>query len=198
MKLFGTLTFAMALGFAALSAPQASAATICNGCDYEGTSQYLGLHDPTNAPDGDQSTYVHNNIGAGALSDLWVFDLNPDGTINLTATFNPVAAIANFSVTLYQVSAAGVCAAINTSCGTAPTLGAAIATNTPGTNNLSLQNINLAAGQYAFVITGTVSNVSGPESYSGNLNAFQAVPEPATLGLLGLGLLFVARRRRSA
>lgn len=199
MRLIGKIALGVALSLALLSAREASAATICSGCGYLGSASYLGSLNPNND---DNSSFTHNSIPAGALSDEWVFDLNPGGATSLNATFLPTNAISNFNVQLFQVLAS-VCTALSgspatnaTGCTLTTVSATNLITNTGSGNIFNVNPTNLGAGRYVFRVTGTVTNQPGAELYSGNVNAF--VPEPASIALMGMGLAAaaVAMRRR--
>jgi hypothetical protein len=190
------------LAMLAMSAA-ASAGVICNNCAYlqgqPGT--YIGVHNPLAS---DNSTFGNATTGFnGAFSNWWVFDINPAGAASVNAIFLPIANISNFDVTLWT-AAGSVCAPNGATTGglCSPLVTGAMVAD--GFTNPAYATVidftALTAGRYAFNITGTISGLAPtqPASYTGNLQV-QAVPEPATLAIAGLGLLGVAytRRRKS-
>lgn len=194
MRIIGPFVIGLAIAMSSLSSTEASAAVICNGCDYTaGPAEYLGVYNPLAE---DQATYVHNNI-TGAFSDAYVFDTTANGFGFLSATFNPLANVSGFTMSLYNVvTATTVCGAINNPCTSLTLSGGPIATNM-GAGFVFIQNQPLTAARYAFVLSGTASGV-GTESYAGNLTV-RATPTTvpdggstaALLGsvLVGFGLL---------
>src|SRR5688572_6286426 len=109
MKIKNLIAGVVATGALAVVSQAAQAAVICSGCDFVDGSAgtYLGSHDPTLT---DQSTFTNTAMAPGAFEDMWVFDLDPGGEATINAIFNPMAAIADFTVSLYA-DTGSVCAA---------------------------------------------------------------------------------------
>jgi hypothetical protein len=201
MKLISRIASAVALT-AGLFATSAGAAEICNNCSYNGNT-YLGAH---NANTFDTSGFRHNGITVGApvaFSDVWVFDLSPVGAVaQINANFIPISpsAFTNFNIDLRFVTSAPGCGAVGANCG-ATVLGGIISSSSNAGANSNLFPVALAAGRYAFVISGIANALGGPAAqYSGQLSTSK-IPEPGSLALVGVALLgaaFGLRGKRKA
>lgn len=190
MKQAKTLA-AVALAAGALFSGSAMAGTVCPGCGFNGAgsgSIYIGVHNPNL---GDQSAGVnHNQMGTGAFSDAFFFEINPAGQAAIDGSFTPRQNVSLLAAQLVSVSSAVCTPVINQgSVGAIPgscsgvTYGGALANASIANGNLmSIDFLGLAAGMYAILVQGTVTqNVAlANNGYSFNLTT-TVIPEPATL-----------------
>jgi hypothetical protein len=216
MKQLSRLAAAASLAVGAVIAMPASATQICSACEHIGAQTYLGAH---NAATADGSSFARTNMPNAnfTLDDIYYFDLAPVGAaFQVTANFTPFfpsLGINPFFFEVYEASFAvgnGLtnCSAVAPgsslagSCGGTASLGALVGTSTAaGSNNDQFAAV-LGAGTYALRIRGSViaGAPTGNRNYQGSLiTTALEIPEPASLGLVGLGLLAGAaamRRRR--
>jgi hypothetical protein len=190
----------------AMLATHASAAIICAGCAYvggfndsigTGTGTYLGAHNATTFDISPGFFGEFNTIAAAtSFNHTWLFDFAPAGSASVNANFlSPPDTISGFLVELFTVNSA-TCGATGSAC-TAVSLGASQATGVNVGNSSNIGFTALAAGSYAFVVSGTALNRDA--QYSGQLaTAPQRIPEPATLALVGMALLGAAAARRKS
>jgi hypothetical protein len=199
MRTKNWLAGAVAAGELAFGAQAAHAALICSGCAYgDDAGRYLGTYNPD---DFDFGTFHHSDVGQDvgpntAFEDYWVFDLNPAGSGSMSADFTMLTGISGFIGELYtdggSTCAAGDCSNI--------VLGALVDSDASanGDRRWEIIAMSLSAGRYIIRVTGT-TNPNLTSAYTGQLAFIPFIPEPGTLGLLGLGLLGMgvsARRRR--
>lgn len=206
---------AVALAAGALVAGQASATTICSNCEWNSLAapvagMFIGAHDSRNA---DDSGFRHSQMWVAsptAFNDIWVFDLSPVGAYaQINANFIPISpsAFSGFNVAIREVLSSTCTNGQANSTGTtggcsAVTLGATLASSVNAGANADIFPVALAAGTYAFQVSGTL-NALGLTStgaqrfaqYSGQLTTSE-LPEPGTLALAGLAMIGVAASLR--
>lgn len=192
---------AAALALGAFAGGQAVAGPVCNSCEYTGNT-YLGQHNPTTGEGaGFQHTFGILNAPLPPFSDVWVFDFAPAGNFQLNASWQTTPnGITGFGINLYQLAVNPTCGALGTSCAPANILaGAALIGSAVEVGvGLGLYNLPsqvLQSGWYAFQAVGTVTGSGQQTRYSGQIGTSR-IPEPATLGLVGVALLGAAAMSR--
>ena len=120
MNTLKKVSLAAALAAGLLASGVASAAQTCGGCAYRfvgdagvGTpavadASYIGSLDPTSggllsSNNGDFASFQHGGLGVGTFTDWWIFSVNPAGSGQWDATFNPDIGVSGFTVQVFKM-----------------------------------------------------------------------------------------------
>ncbi|MEO8739856.1 MAG: PEP-CTERM sorting domain-containing protein [Casimicrobiaceae bacterium] len=164
---------------------------------YGGAYTYIGsFHPYPDVPNSENLVRQASGLGTGPFVDFWVFTVSPASGIQVNADFTPFASISGWTGGIYNVAAS--CTTVGTVC-SGITLGSLITAFSSTSSTETSGTASLAAGTYAIQLAG--NNVGNPNqtNYTGNVifvGPSRLVPEPASVALLGVGLLGLAMIRR--
>jgi hypothetical protein len=192
-------TAAVALTASALSSVALAAPT-----PFAGDYTFLGTYSA-----GQVFQFSNSSVSPGSIEngntnvDKWVFDVSPGKvSFSSSASFNPSSKyVAPFGGVLFQM-VGGTCGTIGVAC---TSTGSATFTQVVKFDEfkfsyLTLDNQTLDPQRYMIKLRYTPNYPTGDNgSYTGD-GSFSAVPAPAALGLLGIGLagMGITRRRKKA